>query len=746
MLSLELEVRVMKRYLSLIVLIISISFFLITGCDTTVGSSNSGSTVVADNKTEKKKESETKETDKNNDSKTENKESQEKTANKDKKEEKNQQEEKGQEVTEEKSDEQKSDEGKEGKKEESVIPEDSPQEEVLENQKLCFFWGTWVRMDSGEKYDFYEDSIKTSSGTYSISSINDTSVMSPELGTFTKQSESVIVNNNIPYFKNCGTNLEYSLKIVGFNTIARAASSHNSIKGIKAVGKSDNYHSWKSESESNEDGVIVLTAPTSTDVQTVTLDLGNNNLIVVPGIQVLNSGSYMGTVALVGNDQYNLKITGKIAEEETNNGYIFGNNAKEYPLELTITNISENTCSSSICKIESKDPRLSVSSSSYNLQAFAISTMKPGGTKNLIVDVSYGDITDPFIDTGLDITITNPKTGQEWVDYVPLRFYKGLIPVTVAAKSPENNNNAALNGFIIYPDGNNQFFTVNNNSSKILLVPTFGEQEKYKIVFSGATTSAQLSDSTEMFYSVAPGANVEKYIDLANCDASTLAGYMNFAGSNQTEDTAYEVNGDFIAYLSDGEIDYYSFTADASVLLYNPSATNFYLVSYESEYGEVPGSFYVTEGYRIPSEKLPELSYPNQKFLGWYDGSHRVTASCCSGYDLIGNQNVYSYGHRVTSNIKLKAHWNPIGNAVISVAILPQTDIEVTRTQTDNTLSFSVSNEYEVIGWYLDNQSKGTGTIYSLDTSSLQKGTYILELEARKGRNYYSYTAQIQIE
>lgn len=736
----------MKRYLSLIVLIISISFFLITGCDTTVGSSDLGSTVVTDNKNEKKKESETKETDKNNDSKTENKESQEKTANKDKIEEKNQQEEKGQEVTEEKSDEQKSDEGKEGKNEESVIPEDSPQEGVLENQKLCFFWGTWVRMDSGEKYDFYEDSIKTSSGTYSISSINDTSVMSPELGTFTKQSESVIVNNNIPYFKNCGTNLEYSLKIVGFNTIARAASSHNSIKGIKAVGKSDNYHSWKSESESNEDGVIVLTAPTSTDVQTVTLDLGNNNLIVVPGIQVLNSGSYMGTVALVGNDQYNLKITGKIAEEETNNGYIFGNNAKEYPLELTITNISENTCSSSICKIESKDPRLSVSSSSYNLQAFAISTMKPGGTKNLIVDVSYGDITDPFIDTGLDITITNPKTGQEWVDYVPLRFYKGLIPVTVAAKSPENNNNAALNGFIIYPDGNNQFFTVNNNSSKILLVPTFGEQEKYKIVFSGATTSAQLSDSTEMFYSVAPGANVEKYIDLANCDASTLAGYMNFAGSNQTEDTAYEVNGDFIAYLSDGEIDYYSFTADASVLLYNPSATNFYLVSYESEYGEVPGSFYVTEGYRIPSEKLPELTYPNQIFLGWYDGTHKVTARCCSGNDLIGNNYVHVYGHLVSSNIKLTAHWKPIGNAVISVAILPQTDIEVTRTQAGKTLTFSISNEYTVLGWYLENQNQGIENTFSLDTSSLQNGTYILELEAYKDNRYYSYTAQIQMD
>ena len=610
-------------------------------------------------------------------------------------------------------------------------PDNTASNNVGNNEKQItpFFWGTWVRMDSGEKYDFYEDSIKTGSGTYSISSINDTSVMSPELGTFTKQSESVIVNNNIPYFKNCGTNLEYSLKIVGFNTIARAASGLNSVKGIKAVGKSDNYHSWKSESESNENGVIILTAPTSTDLQTITLEKEDGSVVVIPGIQVINSGSYMGTVALVDDDQYSLKITGIIDESQTNNGYIFGNNAKEYPLELTITNISENTCSSSICKIESKDPRLSVSSSSYNLQAFAISTMKPGGTKNLIVDVSYGDITDPFIDTGLDITITNPKTGQEWVDYVPLRFYKGLIPVTVAAKSPENNNNAALNGFIIYPDGNNQFFTVNNNSSKILLVPTFGEQEEYKIVFSGATTSAQLSDSTEMFYSVAPSSNVEKSIDLANCDAQTLAGYMNFAGSNQIEDAAYEVNGDFIAYLSDGEIDYYSFTADASVLLYNPSATNFYLVSYESEYGEVPESFYITAGERITPEKLPELTSPNQQFLGWY----------------LGLKKMPDYYYIISSNIELKARWKPFGTNSFTITVEPQSDIEVSKTQSGNILTFSVSNDYTVLGWYLENQNQGTENVYSLDTSSLQKGTYILEMEARKGSNYYSYTAQIQI-
>lgn len=588
------------------------------------------------------------------------------------------------------------------------------------SSQLSFFWGTWVRMDSGEEYNFWEDKVETKNSSYSITSSSADSMIVSELGTFTKQSESVIVNNNIPYFRNCRTNLEYSLKVVGFQ---------KNIKGIKAVGQSNNYHSWKSESVSDSDGVIVLSAPTSTDLQTITLNKDDGTTVVVPGIQVNNSGSYLGTVALVDSDQYNLKITGKIDDSETNNGYIFGNNAKSYPLELTITNISENTCSSSICKIEAKDPRLFVSSS-YNLQAFAISTMKGGGTKTLTVNVMYGDITEPFIDTGIDITITNPKTGQEWVDYVPLRFYKGLIPITVAAKSPENNDKAALNGFIIYPDGKNQFFSVNNNSSKILLVPTFGENEKYKMVFCGATTSAQLSDSTEMFYSVATGSNVEKYIDLAHCDATTLAGYMTFAGSNQTEDTAYEINDDFVAYLSDGEIDYYSFKANTNVLLYNPSASRFYLVSYESDYGDVPESFYIASGDLIPYSRLPVLTSPYQQFLGWFIDSRKIEA----------------YDYAVYSNIKLKAHWKSIGNAGISVTVQPQSDIEVSRTQSGNIITFSIPDGYTVLGWYLDGVSKGSDNTYSLNTSYLRKGTYILEVEAQKNGKYYSYTAHIKID
>lgn len=109
------------------------------------------------------------------------------------------------------------------------------------------------------------------------------------------------------------------------------------------------------------------------------------------------------------------------------------------------------------------------------------------------------------MDTGIKITISNPTTNQEWTDYIPLRFYKGTIPIAVYAKSTERNADAALNGFVIYPDGNNQFFAISENSSKVLYVPTFGSGKKYKMIFSGATVTSELSASTEMFYTVAAG-------------------------------------------------------------------------------------------------------------------------------------------------------------------------------------------------------------------------------------------------
>ncbi len=489
-----------------------------------------------------------------------------------------------------------------------------------------YFWGTWVRMDNGKEYEVLETSVVQGSQKYAVNSSDASTLSVATLGTFTKESDSVMVNNNIPYFRKGGVNLEYSLKLVGFTTGRAAGTAMN---GIKGKGKSEKYKGFESNSESDSAGNIKFTAPTANDTQTVEIENGNE-LVVVSGLNISNSGDYMGTVALVGKDDYNLKITGTISDEQKDNGYLYGNNAKSYDMNITITNISKNKCTTSICTIETDDPNLSITSKDGTvLSAFTISTLAANATKNVTVSLQYGYLSENFIDTGVTITIRNPSTGQEWKDYVPLRFFKGMVPIAISCQSPEKNDQAALNGFIIYPDGNNQFFSVKNNLSKILYVPSFGNDKQYRMVFSGATVTSTLSDSTEMYYTVAPGTTKIREVDTKSGDVNKMIEYMMFGGNNHSENNAFNTTESFQAYLSEGEIDYYTLKADSDEL-YGPGAKSFAIVSYSSEYEEAPVSYYITEGTTLMEDKLPALEHEGLEFLGWYDGDTKVTAGSYS--------------------------------------------------------------------------------------------------------------------
>ena len=334
----------------------------------------------------------------------------------------------------------------------------------------------------------------------------------------------------------------------------------------------------------------------------------------------------MGTVALVGKDEYNLKITGEIADEQKDNGYLYGNNAKSYKMTLSITNISDVKCTTSICSVYSDDKNLNISSATEDLSSFVISTLASGAKKTVELELSYGNISEPYVNTGINITIQNPKTAQEWKDYIPLRFFKGTIPLTVSAKNPENNQNAALNGFVIYPDGNNQFFAIQNGKSKTLFVPTFGNDKEYKLVFSGATVTSELSDSTEMFYTVAPCTLEPKAVVVSGAEVKN---YILFGGENHSEYTAYKVTESFESYLSEGEIDYYTITADSKDF-YSPAGSAFWCVSYENEKGDAPASIMVPDSGILTEEQLPVLKSDDAVFGGWYAGNTKVSADSYS--------------------------------------------------------------------------------------------------------------------
>ena len=490
-----------------------------------------------------------------------------------------------------------------------------------------YFWGTWQRMDKGEYYTIGESSVDFSDTSYSITSADEDSITVSKLGTFTKQSDSVMVNNSIPYFRKGGTNLEYTMKLVGFEEdvlrAARAASS-TSLAGYTVTGKSDKYGSYESTSSSESDGSVTLTAPVSGDTQTVTVTSGSTTITVVPGIKVETNGSNMGTIPISQEGQYSLKVTGTIEDSEKDDGYLYGNNYKSYPMTLTITNVSDVVSAPSVCSIMPADSRISVSSADGSdiTGGVLISTLKSGFTKTIPLSVTCGTLTESYLDTGLIVTVKNAVTEKTWQDYVPLRFFKGLVPITVAAESVEENTDAALNGFVIYPDGNSQFFSVPDKGDKTIYVPTFGSDQPYTLAFSGATIEGTLSKSTEMLYTVASGTWTKKEIDTAATAFINAVQYGETGSGNGSEDNATVADSEFEAYLADGDVDFYLLGLNCLLPVF-PNYNEGYTVTYESNYGSAPSAKTVSIGTVLTNNQLQQLAYKGYDFNGWYIGSKK---------------------------------------------------------------------------------------------------------------------------
>ena len=541
-----------------------------------------------------------------------------------------------------------------------------------------FFWGTWIRMDNGAHYKVYEDTVQEDGGAIyyvDASSTTERMVVSG-LGTFTKESDSVIMNGSIPYFRKGGANPSYRMRLVGFvGGPSRAAAT--TIHGWKVTGTSGSYPSYTNTSESDENGEFTLTAPVVGDTQTVTVST-DSGVIVVPGLTIENSGDFMGTIPLVDSGDYILKITGSIAPKEKLGGYLYGNSYKRYPMTLTITNVSQVKSAMAVCEVEWDDPNLSVTSS-QNLEGIAISTMPPGATKTIDLEVLYDRLTEPYVDTEIKVRITNAQTGNEWVDYVPLRFFRGQVPVTVAAVSIEGNEAAALNGFFVHPDGQSQFFSVPHGGSTTIYGPTFPKDQHYLMAFSGATVTGTLSDSTEMFYTVAVGSTEPVAVEIGG---PNIQGYMTFGEPNDSEKTAYPVNENFQAYLSEGEIDYFSVTSDTWKLPSGDSRQ--YRISYTTNNGESLEDKNVFANTWLDSYHLPTLYKEGYVLEGWY-----------------GNGNKVEVGYKITSNISLSAQWRTPNYTVQHYQqdivgdeyILVPDDIE---TKTDNTgnLTSAVAKNY----------------------------------------------------
>lgn len=433
-----------------------------------------------------------------------------------------------------------------------------------------YFWGTWIRMDNGKMISIEDTQLVdgATGNSYDITkeSTETKIVINGSIGNgityLSKKTQNVIEAKEgdalIPFYRKGGTDLDYTLKVVGTASMMNRAAS--GLSGLKVRGTSNKYKSFTSDAETTTDGSVTLKAPVQGDVQTVSIELpaeGEEEAksVVVENLKIENSGDYMGTVALAGEGDYSLKITGTIDEKDKTDGYLYAGHT--YTMHLEIKNISDVPAKYSVLSItpQEEDDFITLSSTDIpNLKAYSVPTIKPGMYLQKDIQITIGSFSDEkYKDTKINIEIIN-DTG--WIDYVPIRVFGEQAKITFNAGKVENTY-ASLNGFLIYPDGNSQFFSVRQGNYQTISVPRFKPTDEYTLVFSGATVNGTLSDSTELYYTVSLSATKKAIHDDTEITYQELRALQKFGEDNETEDDAYAVDGDFEAYIAEGETDFY---------------------------------------------------------------------------------------------------------------------------------------------------------------------------------------------
>ena len=436
-----------------------------------------------------------------------------------------------------------------------------------------YFWGTWIRMDKGTEIVVEENVVKANGKEYLIlatstetelklaDSIDGITSIKKETKNVMKAKIGGVV---IPFYRKGGRNLGYTLQVVGFtDSAARAAGS---LEGLKVKGKSNRFTSYDSEGTTDADGNVELTAPIQGDIQTVTIQVSDTKTVTIENLKIENDGTYMGKVPIVDTDDPVLKVSGYIEEAGKTDGYLYS--GQNYIMNIFIKNISEVTAGASVLEIKpDNDSIISVEGIPSNEKgipnpnAFTIPTLKPGITLERKIKISVNSFDDAYINTKLNVNIINSE--REWNDYIPLRVYSEKNTFTVAASSPVDNENAKLNGFIIYPDGNSQYFNVKAGTPKSVYVPKFKNNESYMFVFSGAITEGELSETTELYYTLSFGENAKEFrynnTSVTSGEVTAIMSFGEGSSGNDTEDTSTVVtSNEFEAYLAEGDTDFYT--------------------------------------------------------------------------------------------------------------------------------------------------------------------------------------------
>ena len=400
------------------------------------------------------------------------------------------------------------------------------------------YWGTWIQMDTGT--EFYIDSqniYKYSSPTYKTK-------VQAGISGYSLESDEVLKKGNTVFFRKGGKKRSFSATISGFSS-----SSSNSIRAaennsLEITGKRTNKIN-QDDTETVKSTIINsldFDGGVADDPQEVTIIDGdcNGTVTVTPAYD----GENIGSIPVIEPGKYAFKTTYTISNADEQ-GFMFGNNLGLYTITFNITNIGQETCSTSLYSISWDDTNLT---STDLVREGNFTSIAPGAAKSITGSFSYLYFNEEYKDVTVRISVTDSKYSKTWNDFVTLRFYRGLVNYKINARNFNQSSNASLKGFLIYPDGRSKRFTVSANTTFTLSIPW--STKDYYLVFSGA------NNDTEMCYSFIPSDKGSP----ADLSGVWSISEINAYEPNDSIQNAVDITDNtqaIKAYLQDGDIDYF---------------------------------------------------------------------------------------------------------------------------------------------------------------------------------------------
>ncbi|MCL2155094.1 MAG: hypothetical protein FWH53_05465 [Leptospirales bacterium] len=418
-----------------------------------------------------------------------------------------------------------------------------------------YYWGEWIRMDTGDAWFFTSKSIKVNgsnfTGDVELSPQSDRviEVTAPD-GQFKRKYY---------LYASRRANSSFSGRIVGIDSIsAKGFSIKNfftkaSVGSIKPPRIINPDFEMDVELPIDSGGNIEASGIVPGEAYEIHVD--DQITTVYPQVPDDNIGTI--TVAEGVNFKTTISVSGGMDRLYAN--------LNTYEVRIYIKNTGTVDCTAATYSIE-LDPGLSTTNSS-SLSGRFNRTIRPTEDEAISLSLSCEAIQKEveYEFKKINITINDTIYGRSWNDSVSIKFNKAPVDFNIRSEFP-------VAGVIITPNGKAYSFKTgylySSNALATLTMPW--STEDYFVVFSGATAT------TESVYSlginVIPDTKYSGFLDLGNYEP------------NNTEDTATHVDmkDEIMSYLHGGDIDYFRIKlGDLPPFVARASITD-YAVMYDS--------------------------------------------------------------------------------------------------------------------------------------------------------------------